>query len=788
MPRRLQKEDLRKRFHPVGKKKRNLKKWLLLFLAVILTSSLYVGWKLKGFEKRIEEQFNVARRWNIPSRIYSDTEYLYPQVDTVGRSLISKLERLAYRQVSGEIKGPGDFAIAKDYVDIFLHDFTYPLEQFSGFPVRLELSQNIIQRIIDLESKEELPFIRLEPEEIATIFDAKMEDRTLVSLKDCPQYLLEAILVIEDERFFKHSGVDPIAITRALLADLLHLKLVQGGSTLTQQLIKNFFLTSEKSIKRKFNEFLMAILLEMRHSKAEIFEAYLNEIYLGQRGPSSVTGVAEATRHYFAKDINQITVGEAALLAGMIRNPSEYYPIKHKQRAKERRDLVLKRMLESGVVDEVSYTKAVSEEIVTPKPKVKPIVAPYFIDFLKKQLVDFYPQDVLEREGLKIFTTLDMTMQLAAEEALIQGLEELEKRFGNLLPKDHPEPLQGCFIAVSPQNGYVRAVVGGRNYGTSQFNRCTQAMRQPGSTFKPFVYLTALDPDRSKKIFTAASLLEGKKFSIDTVQGHWSPENYDHQEHGVITLRTALENSYNIATAKLAIEVGLENVVQTAKDAGITSNLMAVPSLALGSFEVSPLEMAMAYSIFPNLGIKAEALAVMQVMTTEGQVLEKKTLKIKRVFNEAPVALTNYLLKGVFDRGTAQSARALGFQGIAAGKTGTTSNYKDAWFVGFTPQLLGLSWVGFDDNTPHQMSGSRAALPIWVRFMKKVVGDSTQDFTFPKEIVQVNIDPETGGLVTKQCLKTFSEYFIQGTQPEEECPHATGKTLTLSPSTDSENF
>lgn len=772
MPRRLQKENIRKRFHPLKKSQRRRRRFVRIFLVIlVLLAGLaaVAAIRLNQLEKIIESKFTVAQRWNIPSRVYADSEYLYPGIDVNRRSLVAKLERLGYRQVSQAVKGPGDFTAAPGRIDIFLHDFAYPLEKFTGYPVRLELAQGGIQRMVDLESNEELPLVRLEPEEIATLFDEKMEDRTLVTLKEVPPYLLEAIITVEDERFFRHRGIDPIAIARAALADILALKLAQGGSTLTQQLVKNFFLTSKKSIRRKIDEALMALILERKHTKGEILEAYLNEIYLGQRGPSSVTGVAEASKHYFAKDIHQLTLSESALLAGMIRSPAEYSPLRNREKAKDRRNLVLKKMREANVISDRVYQEALVEEIVTPKTKIRPVVAPYFIDFLKHQIADLYPQDVLQREGLKIFTTLDMSMQLAAEEALVQGLNDLEKKGAGARPKNPEEGLQGCILVVSPQNGYIRAMEGGKNYSVSQFNRCTQAMRQPGSIFKPFVYLTALDPDRSMKPFTNASLISDAAFTVKTVQGPWSPENYDRKEHGDVTLRTALEQSYNIATARLAMEVGLENVVKTARDAGITSPLEPVPSLALGSFEVTPLEMAMAYTVFPNLGVRSEPLSVMNIMTPQGEALERKTLRVARVFDAAPVALADSLMKGVFERGTAAGARGLGFTGIAAGKTGTSSNYRDAWFVGFTPQVLSLVWTGFDDNTSLNMSGARAALPIWAAFMKKAVGISTQDFTFPKEIVQVKIDPLRGGYWTKSCPKSFPEHFIKGTEPDHSC-------------------
>lgn len=776
MPKRLQREFLQKRYKPPVSKKRRFFKRLLLILVILGTLALWVGLKIKGLEDLVEKKFNVAKRWNIPSRVYADTEYLYPGVDTARRGLLKKLERLSYRQVS-QIKGPGDFATGEGRIDIYLHDFAYPQEKFSGFPVRLQLEGALLKKILDLESSEELPLARLEPEEIAALFDVKMEDRTLVTLKEIPQYLLEAIILIEDERFFKHKGIDPVAILRAAVANFMHLRIVQGGSTLTQQLVKNFFLTSKKSISRKINEALMALILESKHSKAEILEAYINEIYLGQRGPSSVTGVGEAAKHYFAKDIHQITLAEAALLAGIIRNPSEYSPFRSKPRAFARRNFILKKMRDAAVIDEKAYQEAIQEEIVTPKIQTRPAIAPYFVDFLKSQLADLYPEEVLETEGLRIFTTLDMELQTRAKEDLIQGLRDLENKFGSLLPKGYEGKLQGCLIVISPQNGYVRAMVGGRDYLESQFNRCTQGRRQPGSTFKPFVYLTALDPAKMEKPFTLASLIEDKSFTIDTPEGPWSPENYDKKEHGTVVLREALENSYNIATAKLGLEVGLEKIVQTAKDAGITSDLSPFPALSLGAFEVTPLEMAEAFSVFPNLGVKANPLSIINVMTPQGEVLEKKIVKIKRVFDEAPVSLVNSLMQGVIERGTAQSALPYGFGGKAAGKTGTTSNYKDAWFTGFTPELLTLVWVGYDDNTPIQMSGARAALPIWISFMKGILGSQTKEFTFPLNVVQVDIDPETGKLATHQCPKVTKEYFIKGTEPTEYCPHKGGKEL-----------
>lgn len=743
---------------------------MLVWLGVIAAiGGIALTYHFHRLDRMIAEKFDRPRKWDLPSRVYSDAEYLYPGTDIAARAIIAKLDRLGYRNTGDAISGPGDYAASQDKLEIYLHDFDYPGENFKGFPVRLALEGGVVSSITRTDENDSLDLVRLEPEEVASIFGVNMEDRTVVALDDVPKKLIEAIILVEDERFFDHSGVDPMGIVRAMFVNVAAMRIVQGGSTLTQQLVKNFFLNPKKSFVRKFNEMLIAHRIEKTHTKAEILEAYLNEIYLGQRGASSVSGVEEASRLYFAKDVSQLTLGECALTAGMIKNPSEYNPISRPERARARRDFVLKIMLEEELITKDEYDAAVAEKIITPKPKVKIATAPYFIDFLKRQLGDLYPQDVLQSEGLRIFTTLDMRSQLAAEKIVADGLVELEKNAANLLPKDHEEPLQACLVSIQPSTGYVRALVGGRDYGSSQFDRCTMASRQPGSTFKPFVYLTAVDPGRSKRFFTPASTIEDKSFEIESGGKMWSPANYDKKGHGIVTLTTALEESYNIATARIAIESGLENVVATARDAGIESPLDPVPAMALGAFEVLPIEMASAYTIFPNGGIRAEPISIINVANKDGEVLEKKRLQMRRTFDAAPVFIATTMMKGVLDRGTGASARSMGFQAIAAGKTGTTSNYRDAWFVGFTPGLLALVWVGFDDNAEIKMSGARAALPMWTGFMKETDPKGDGDFASPSGVTLVKIDPRTGGLTNSACPNGVNEAFIEGTEPKQTC-------------------
>lgn len=763
---------------------RRLWRWTKIFLVLCVIGWLALAYHFRSVDREIESKFDRPRKWDLPSRVYSDAQYIYPGSDIGIKEIVAKLDRLGYRSRTDKIMGSGDYVVLPNRLEIWLHDFAYPDEPFKGFPIRLDLDGTVILGMVRSDTQEPVDVVKLEPEEVSSIYNDQMEDRTIVTLKDVPETLVSAIILIEDERFLKHHGVDPWGILRAMVVNLKAMHVVQGGSTLTQQLVKNYFLYPQRSFMRKLNEMFIAWRIEKYHTKAEILEAYLNEIYLGQRGATSVSGVEEASRLYFGKGVRELTIGECALLAGMIRSPSLYNPIKHPDTAKERRDFVLGRLLEKGVITKDQYVAARVEKIVTPNTKARVATAPYFIDFVKRQLTEFYPADVLKTEGLRIFTTLDMAMQLAGERAVGEELARVEKDNASVLPKEHAGPLESCLVAVQPSTGYLRALVGGRDYGISQFDHCTQAQRQPGSTFKPFVYLTALDPRRSKQSFTPASIEDDSPFEVESGNQKWSPKNYEGKTKGPVTLRTALEESLNIPTARLAIDAGLSNVITTARDAGITSKLEEVPSMALGSFEVSPMEMAGAYTIFPNGGIRAEPISIINVVTKDGEVLQKKSIQMKRAFDAAPVFLTTNILKGVVDRGTGAGVRARGYLPPAAGKTGTTSNYRDAWFVGFTPGLLALVWVGYDDNAEMKLSGARAALPLWVRFMKDADSKGDGDFASPPGVILVKIDPITGGLSDASCPDGVYEAFIEGTDPNQSCDQIRSTLPTAKPSSE----
>jgi penicillin-binding protein 1B len=730
-----------------------------------------------------------GKRWRFPSKVYSDSYILYPGQEIAGIHLLDRIERLGYHPVDGEPERPGQYRLEADRLDLYLNDFAYPDHRFNGELVRLGLSNGRIEEITDLNQKADLALAELEPELIAAYYDKEWEERDLVRLNELPPHLVDTILTIEDVRFYQHFGVDPRSIARAIWVDLKNRAIVQGGSTVTQQLVKNFYLTKERSLIRKFNELFMALLLEVRYSKQEILEAYLNEIYFGQSGTMGIFGVGEAARFYFGKRPEQLTLGESALLAGMIKSPNAFSPFNNPERARARKVLVLSRLLSLGKISAPEYLDALGEPLPTRHPVARKRVAPYFVDFVRQQLTEHYSARVLNSEGLRVFTTLDMQLQQEAEESLAHGLDRLERSYPDLQRKDPMEKLQGCLIAMQPQTGQIKAMVGGRDYKTSQFNRAAQAMRQPGSLFKPFVYAAALVNGETPEgaPYTPVTRIDDAPVILSTSKNVWIPQNYDKNYHGPVTLRTALEQSLNVATIRLAQQVGTRRVIEMARALGIRTPLQDVPSIALGTSEVTPLEIASAYGAIANGGMRTEPLAIKEVVDADGRVLERRTLEMTQVLTPQQAFLLTHLLQGVVDRGTAGGVRAMGFTRPAAGKTGTTSHYNDAWFSGFTPELLSLVWVGFDQPQPAppgsedsldlpdedegaRMTGAAAALPIWTEFMTAATAGLPETrFTTPPGIVFEKVDPATGLIANSRCPGGIREAFIEGTQPTQSC-------------------
>jgi penicillin-binding protein 1B len=722
----------------------------------------------------ITKKFDSARRWDLPSRVYSDATPFVPGIRYPRAMLEPKLNHVGYREVKRRVENPGEYRYVGGNLEIFLNNFEYPDMEFHAMPVLVEMDEGTVSAIKRLTDGVTLRGVRIEPELITSIYNNEMEDRVPVSLDAVPKVVTDAVMATEDRNFYRHEGISIRGILRAAYQDIRQKSLSAGGSTLTQQLVKNLYLTPERTFRRKAVEALMAVLLDARYTKDEILEAYLNEIYLGQNGSVQIVGVEMASQVYFGKKVTYLTLPEAATLAGIIRSPNVLSPLKYPERAKPRRDTVLGLMKEQGRISEREYTEAMASPLtVTRFPKTSRS-APFFVDFVMQQLRATYPETQLETEGLRIFTTLDTLMQRSAEQALDTGIGDLTKKYKYIRTAD--APLEGVVVTIQPGSGYVKALVGGRNYGKTQFNRATQARRQPGSLFKPFVYITAMDPSRGQDALTASTVLDDSPIAVPSGAAVWRPQNYDNRFHGRVTVREALAHSYNIPAVRAAINAGVPNIIRTANDIGVESKLQPYPSISLGSFEVTPMEIAYAYSVFANLGVKAEPVSILAVVNSEGKLLETRQVKMKRVAPAGACYVMNDVLKDVFTYGTAGRVRSLGFDTTSfAGKTGTTNNYRDAWLIGYSPRILTLVWVGFDDARSVRLAGGDACAPIWTAHMKRIDGMVADvDWRRPDDVTELEIDPQSGQLATPYCPETRAEVFVEGTQPESVCSFHAG--------------
>jgi penicillin-binding protein 1A len=602
------------------------------------------------------------------------------------------------------------------------------------------------------------------------------ENRVLVSLDEIPKNLVNAFLVTEDRRFHEHWGVSLLDNIRALWVDLRTGKKAQGASTITQQLARNLFLSHEKILTRKIREALLAIEIEKRYTKDEILAMYLNQIYFGH----GAYGVESAARLYYGKPARDLALSECAMLAGIPKNPAGYSPIRHPAAAIERARIILDLMRRSGVVNAEEADRAVAELRPTAREPGRVREAPYFVESIRQELLTRYSPEVLYGGGLRITTSLDLGLQRAAEEAVESRLSDLEKkrRYRVRLGDEAVEAnrraggtetgyIQGALLALDPATGEIRAMVGGRNFGDSHFNRAVQARRQPGSAFKIFVYTAAVDRGvRPSDICLDTPLTIPIAGSDD-----YSPQNIDGEFRGPMTIRDALKHSVNVPAVRTLMKVSARAVIETARQLGVASELLAVPSLALGSCEVTLLEMTSAISAFPNLGVRAEPYAILRVEDRDGHVLEEARPRLREALNPQTAYIMTTMLESVVNEGTGARIRSSGFRGAAAGKTGTPNDFTDAWFLGFTPRLACGVWVGFDkkETIGEDQTGSRTALPIWVDFMKAAGRDNDPPFAKPDEIVERIVCPDSGELATEMCPSRRAEVFIRGFAPSTPC-------------------
>ncbi|PKN19694.1 MAG: hypothetical protein CVU71_04790 [Deltaproteobacteria bacterium HGW-Deltaproteobacteria-6] len=733
----------------------------MLLTVVLLVIIFRIGYLYVEVGKGIAESTSEA-----PSIFYGRPLEI-SRGDHLGNiHFVERLNRLSYRKVIGEPSAAGTFSREPEHIRIFLHDKGIEKRFFKSGPVDIALRDGRVTALTSA-SGGELESIRLEPEEIGRLISSKMESRHPVTLAVVSPYLQNAILASEDKRFYSHCGIDILAIGRSLFANIKEQRFAQGASTITQQLARNFFLSPRKTVARKLREVELALIIELRYSKKQILEMYLNKIYLGQAGSQGIYGVEEAAGFYFSKQAKDLSLEEAALLAGIIHSPNRYTHPRNSKAAKERRDKVLLRMQKLAMITEGDFRGASNAPVKLQSRSLPVHLSSYFIDYIQRITREELGTEKFYHKGYHYYTTLDPFHQAAAEEALARGLSTIEK---TALPAG--EPLQAALVAIDPKTGAITAMVGGRNYGQNRFNRAVDAKRQPGSAFKPFVLLAALSQSlASHGSITLSTLVSGEPISLPTPEGTWTPTNFEYKKYGNITIRKTIEDSINTATVRLANDVGFKEVLKTARLAGITSPLLPVPSMALGSFEVTPLELAYAYATMASGGIRFERFPLFSVTTADGDAIITRTVRQKQVFDPRVTYLAGYALEGVLERGTAKEAKSLNINFPVSGKTGTTNGNRDSWFVSYTPDIVCAVWVGYDSGADTGLTGAAGALRINARFLRALYSQAGPSaVVVPEGIETAVIDPVSGYLVTASCPKTFKEAYLAGTEPKEICP------------------
>jgi penicillin-binding protein 1B len=734
----------------------------LLALAALLALGLALSCSL-GPRPRLSEQVLP-----LPTRVYARSLTLEPG-DRISLARIEQHLRAAGYQAAPAAKEllPGQFRASGRRFELRARRLPYP-----GAPApealiagTLDAAGAIAELSVDGEPARR---VVLETPLLASLAEGG-EDRELVRLEDLPLHVIDAVLMTEDRRFYSHIGVDPIRVFGAALENAKERRVAQGGSTITQQLVKNVWLSPERTFTRKLKEVFRALWLELRYSKDEILEAYLNEIYLGQDGALGIHGVARAARFYFGKDVKQLSVADAALLAALIRGPNALSPFKHPAAAKARRDLILDVLLEERLIEPDAHAQAKAQPLGVKRERARPSFAAHFVGKVRADLAERVDEDALSRAGFSVFTTLDAGHQAAAEAAVDESLAALERSYPRL--RRAGKPLQAALVALDARSGDVLAYVGGRKAARGTLDRVINAHRQPGSVFKPVVALAALSRDLDRELpVTLATILEDEPLEIIVDGEPWGPANHDRRFRGPVTVRRALEDSLNVPFTRLALEVGLVRVAETARELGVESPLRPIPSLALGAFEMTPLEVARTYGVFASGGRLREPRATLAVRQPGGGDFGGELAHSERVFAEEPVYLVTSALIGAVERGTGRSLRALGVRGPFAGKTGTTNDLRDAWFAGYTPELVVVAWVGFDDGARVGLTGAQGAIPLVASFVKRALGaDGWLAFEPPERLITADVDPATGLRSAAWC-ESVDELFLRGTAPTETCP------------------
>ena len=772
------------------------RKWVRV-TALLLAIPFVIGCAAGGyyyvvFARLIDERLHGERQRVLP-RVYARPLELHRGQSLTEVQLIDRLNDLGYTQ-RPQIQRRGEFAMQAETIALMPRG-----ENFEGRVARIIFPKprpapagrgkqpaapprppDRIERIeVDGKARER---VALDAALLSSMV-AEREKRRPTALSAIPPHVVQAVLSIEDRRYYYHPGVDPIRLTGAVFQRVIGTRdRVAATSTITQQLVRNVFLPqfegwNLKSAReregiqgkaRKAFELFLALVLDTRASKDEILQMYLNDMPFGQRGSFAIVGVAEASRLFFGKDVSNVSVAEAATMAGVLQSPSALSPFTNGKGCRERRDVVIQAMVDAGYLDEATAEKAATEPLVVVQRALE-AEAPYFVDYVTKTLDEQYPGlTTTTHQAVEVFTTLDQHLQRLAQDAVRDGLLKVDQELSRRKRKGNAE---AALIAVDPKTGEILAMVGGRSYNVSQYNRALVSRRQPGSVFKPFVYLAAFEraAEEGRSDMTPASIVDDSPTTWEFNEEVWAPENYENEYDGPITWRRALALSRNIATIKVAELTGYDRVAKLWKKVGVGTQPQAYPSIALGVFEATPFEIASAYTVFPNLGRMRPLTNILRVMD-DGHDVTKAPKGGRDVTRPDTTYLVTNMLRSVVNEGTGAAVRSSGFSLDAAGKTGTTNDLRDAWFVGFTPELLTVVWVGFDDNQILGLSGARAALPIWSAFMTRALaGTPNVPFETPAGISTLDIDPLSGKIATPSCPKVTRESFLPGTEPHESC-------------------
>ena len=757
---------------------------LLLLLAGVSTFAYYYVVYSRMIEARLSGEVfgNTSQVYSAPRRIYEG--------EPIGeREIVAGLERAGYFDHAVE-GARGEYAVSGSSLSIHPSASSY----FGGAnAVRVHFEGARIARIEALGRGTELSSAEIEPELLTNLFDTAREKRRVVRMNQLPKVLVDAVLAAEDKRFFEHPGFDPLRIVGAAWADVRHRNVGQGASTLTMQLARSFFFSTERTWKRKVAETLVALELEQHFSKQQLFELYANEIYLGNRGSFAIRGFGEGAQAYFGKDVHELTLPEAAFLAGIIRAPNRYSSADSRpERAAEPRDRVLAQMADDGLITAEQQAEAKRAPLKLVRGGIETSSAPYFVDMVKDHLLEHLSESDLTSQSYRVYTSLDPRLERSAVEAVQGGIQEVDAQLKRKYERwarenqhkgasESVPHAQVALVALDPHTGEVLALVGGRDYGSSQLNRAL-ARRQPGSAFKPFVYLAAfenevegIDPQ-----LTPLSTVVDEPTTFEFDGNEYAPDNFGEKFYGTVTLREALTHSLNVATVRVAEMVGYKRVVEVVRQAGLDPHIQPTPAMALGAYEMTPLDVAAAYTIFAAGGVRAEPMFIEGVMDVAGQWIEHGAPRTREAIDPRAAYIVTNILQDVVNHGTGYPVRQRGFLAPAAGKTGTSH---DGWFAGFTSNLICVVWVGFDDNRELGLAGGNSAAPIWAEFMKRAVAlpdyAQVRDFAPPDGVSVVAIDPETLERATPLCPVTRTAAFLSGSEPGQYCERHGGLEAVL---------